>query len=237
MNDITEQNAIYLQDVPMPTMIRPLIFNKILSAMADIKPIGKNQSNVSQNFKFRGIDDIYNYLHPILAKNGIFTITEVLSDTCEERTNAKGTIMRRTTLKIKYTLYAEDGSSLSGITIGEALDSGDKGANKAMAIAHKYFLTQLFTVPTEDMIDPDSESHEIVASKDIEEAGNVTMVLSRIRAAVNIEFLNRIYAEAKIHIHNEDYLHQIIEACKKRKAELSGERREDLNKPKLIGEA
>jgi hypothetical protein len=195
------------EPIYQPTINCGLIFSKIISAMADIKPIGKNQKNLSQNFKFRGIDDIYNYLHPILARNGIFTITEVLSENCEERTNAKGTVMRRTTLKVKFTLYAEDGSSLSGIIIGEALDSGDKGANKAMAIAHKYFLTQLFTIPTEDMIDPDSESHEIVAPKllaelDEKDAAKLTELANNIGESNTLDEMKDRYIAAYNYLKN-----------------------------------
>ena len=40
------------------------------------------------------------------------------------------------------------------------MDSGDKAANKAMAIGHKYALLQVLCIPTEDMVDPDSESPE-----------------------------------------------------------------------------
>ena len=43
------------------------------------------------------------------------------------------------------------------------MDSGDKASNKAMAIAHKYALLQLLTIPTEDEKDPDAESYEVKA--------------------------------------------------------------------------
>jgi hypothetical protein len=63
--------------------------------------------------------------------------------------------------KIKYTFYAEDGTKVSAVVVGEAFDSGDKATNKAMSIAFKYACYQVFCIPTEDMKDPDSESHEI----------------------------------------------------------------------------
>ena len=44
---------------------------------------------------------------------------------------------------------------------GTAMDSGDKADNKCMSIALKYALLQTFLIPTEDMIDPDSETHEL----------------------------------------------------------------------------
>ena len=53
--------------------------------------------------------------------------------------------------KIKYIFYAEDGTSVEAITIGEGMDSGDKATNKSMAIAMKYALFQVFCIPTEEM--------------------------------------------------------------------------------------
>ena len=46
------------------------------------------------------------------------------------------------------------------MTLGEGMDSGDKASNKAMAIAYKYALFQVFCIPTEEMTDPDGESYE-----------------------------------------------------------------------------
>ena len=40
------------------------------------------------------------------------------------------------------------------------MDSGDKASNKAMSVALKYACFQLFMIPTEEMIDPDAETHE-----------------------------------------------------------------------------
>jgi hypothetical protein len=153
------------------TLIRTekaLIYKAINNAMADIEAIGKNSKNMQQGFKFRGIDDVYNYLHGIFAKHKIFTITEVLEDKSEERQSKSGATLLYRILKIKYTVYAEDGSSVSGIVIGEGMDSGDKASNKAMAIAHKYFLTQLFIIPTLDQSDPDEETHEVKSKPKIE---------------------------------------------------------------------
>ena len=62
--------------------------------------------------------------------------------------------------EIKYTFYAEDGTFVTAVVIGEGMDSGDKATNKAMSIAFKYALFQIFCIPTEEMADPDSESPE-----------------------------------------------------------------------------
>ena len=62
---------------------------------------------------------------------------------------------------MQYTFWTVDGTSVECSVIGEGMDSGDKATNKAMAIAHKYALLQTFCIPTEDMIDPDSQVHEV----------------------------------------------------------------------------
>ena len=41
------------------------------------------------------------------------------------------------------------------------MDSGDKATNKAMSIAFKYACFQTFCIPTEEMVDPDAECHEV----------------------------------------------------------------------------
>lgn len=128
--------------------------------MEEVPSIGKNQRNKTQGFMYRGIDDVMNALQPLLAKNKVFIVPEILEQTREERISSKGGNLIYSICKIKYKFYAEDGSSVEAITIGEGMDSGDKATNKAMAIAMKYALFQVFCIPTDEMKDPDSETPE-----------------------------------------------------------------------------
>lgn len=136
------------------------IYAAISAAMADISAIGKDKYNQQQGFKFRGIDDVMNALKPILTKNKIFTVPQVLEQTREIKVTAKGGELRYSLLKIAFRFYATDGSFVEAVTLGEGMDSGDKASNKAMAIAYKYALFQVFCIPTEEMTDPDGESYE-----------------------------------------------------------------------------
>jgi hypothetical protein len=43
------------------------------------------------------------------------------------------------------------------------MDSGDKASNKAMSVAMKYAMFQMFMIPTEEMVDPDGESHDVTS--------------------------------------------------------------------------
>jgi hypothetical protein len=139
------------------------IHAKLILCLRDIEAIGKNKKNAAQGFNYRGIDDVYNALNPILAKHGVFTAPEVLKIDREQLVNAKGTALRFSIVTMKHKFYAEDGTCVETTVVGEGMDSGDKATNKAMAIAHKYALFQIFCIPTEDMPDPDAEVHVVVA--------------------------------------------------------------------------
>ena len=104
-----------------------------------------------------------NAINPALVKNHVFIVPEVLEQQRQERTTNKGAVLIYSICRIKYTFYAEDGSSIEAITVGEGMDSGDKATNKAMAIAFKYACFQVFCIPTEEMKDPDGETPEPVA--------------------------------------------------------------------------
>lgn len=135
------------------------IYQNIIKAMNEVNSISKDNYNKIQNFKFRGIDDVMNTMHPILSKNNIFVAPEVESFEREERTSKNGGLIIYTVATIKLTFYAEDGSNIIIKVVGEAMDSGDKGMNKAMSIAYKYALFQVFCIPTED--DPDKDSYTL----------------------------------------------------------------------------
>ena len=136
-----------------------LIYQQIPKVMASIEAIAKGRDNIQQGYKFRGIDDVYKEVKNVFAEHKIFTTTEVLDVKREERQTSKGGHLIYSILKVKFTFYAEDGSNVYSITIGEGMDSGDKASNKAMAIAHKYAITQIFVIPTEDAKDPEHDSH------------------------------------------------------------------------------
>lgn len=145
------------------------IFGLVGQAMQLIGAVGKDSKNEQQKFMYRGIDAVMNALNPVMAKLGLFLCPEVLEQTREERTsikkdsygNERTSTLLYSIMKIKYTLYAPDGSNVSCVVIGEGMDSGDKASNKAMSVAFKYAAFQLFCIPTEEMVDPDAECHEV----------------------------------------------------------------------------
>ena len=140
------------------------IYQALTAIMKEVGSIGKGQKNKQQGFNFRGIDDVYNHVQPIMAKYGVFSVPSVLNERSEDRETHKGGTLIYRILTIKYTFYASDGTSVEATVIGEGMDSGDKGANKAMAVGHKYALLQVLSIPTQDMVDPDSETPTMTES-------------------------------------------------------------------------
>ena len=141
----------------------PLIYKKIIEVMADINAIGKDRRNQQQGFQFRGIDDVMNEMHSSLAKCGVFVLPKVLEETRTTGKTSRGGDMFYTRLKINFGFYAEDGSHVDAVVIGEAMDTGDKASNKALSIGLKYAMLQVFCIPTEDEKDPDAVSPQPAA--------------------------------------------------------------------------
>lgn len=132
-----------------------IIYKKMSEIFKDVEFIGKTKKNQQQGFNFRGIDDMYNELHDLFAKHEVFIISEVQKITREERQTKSGGNLIYTILEVKISFFACDGSSVSSVLIGEAMDSADKSANKAMSAALKYALMQTFLIPTEELKDAD----------------------------------------------------------------------------------
>lgn len=138
----------------------PKIYRAISAAMADVSAVAKEKYSQQGKFNYRGIDDVMNSLHPTLCAHGLFIVPEVLEHNREERARSSGAgILIYSIMKMRYTLFAEDGSSVSAVVIGEGMDVADKSSNKAMAVAMKYALFQIFCIPTEDMAKDDPDGY------------------------------------------------------------------------------
>lgn len=134
------------------------IYESIAAIMADAPAIGKGQKNQQQGFMYRGIDVVMNVFQPLLTKHKVFVVPQVIDSFREERKTAKGGNLIYTVLKVSYKFYAEDGSYIEAVVQGEGMDSADKSSNKAMSVAFKYAMFQVFCIPTEEMQDPDAET-------------------------------------------------------------------------------
>ena len=133
--------------------------NAVQRALA-AEGISKSRKNQQQGYNFRGIDDVYNAVSPLLGEHNLCILPRVLKRECVERINSKGTALFYVTCEVEFDFVAsEDGSKHTIKMFGEAMDSGDKATNKAMSAAYKYAVMQAFAIPTEGDNDADAQTH------------------------------------------------------------------------------
>ncbi len=151
------------------SLAKPLtIYQAMARILADIDFIGKDRKADMGNagrYNFRGIDDIYNALHSSFAKYKVFIIPKIIDSKIEIQEKEKtynGSTTKSYTysalLTVEFTFVSEDGSSISAVGIGHALDQSDKATNKAQSSALKYCLMQTFLIPTEESKDVEVEN-------------------------------------------------------------------------------
>ena len=158
------------------------VYQAIAQVAAEMAQVGisKDRRNVSQNFNFRGIDDVYNALGKVLARAGLVILPRVLAREVSERETAGGKILFYVCLDVEYDLVAaEDGSKHTIKTVGEAMDSGDKATAKALSAAYKGACLQAFCIPTEGNDDPDEDTHDDLKPRNDPEAEEILAALTK----------------------------------------------------------
>lgn len=169
------------------------VYKAINNVQADLSVLGitKDRRNMQGNgYNFRGIDDVYNTIAPLLSKHGLCILPRVLSRECVERVSQKGGALFYVTVDAEFDFVsAEDGTKHTVKTFGEAMDSGDKATNKAMSAAYKYACFQAFSIPTESDNDADAHTHtpapKVSATKTDLVPSNRMNIVADVAAAIN----------------------------------------------------
>ena len=141
------------------------VYKAIAAVQGDLAKVGiakERRNTQGSGYNFRGIDDVYAALSPLLAKHGLVVIPRLIEREQVERASQRGGALFYTTVKAEFDFVAvEDGSKHTAATYGEAMDSGDKSTNKAMSAAYKYAAFMTFAIPTEGDDDADGSTHEV----------------------------------------------------------------------------
>lgn len=127
--------------------------------------IAKGSKNKEQGYQYRGIDDVFNALSPLYAREGIYISPHALEREVTQAQTNNGKALWKVTVKVEYHVTScRDGSKVVCTTYGEAMDSADKATNKAFSAAYKYLAIQLFAIPVVGQDDPDASSPEARAA-------------------------------------------------------------------------
>lgn len=160
MDTVNTKAAVQAAPIAPAISQAPQVYAAINAIQAELSREGITKDRVAKGFatyNFRGIDDIYNALSPLLARHGLVIAPRFENRQLVERIAKGGNALYYITLTGHFDfISSKDGSKHTVTTFGEAMDSGDKGTNKAMSIAYKYACLQVFAIPTEGDNDPDS---------------------------------------------------------------------------------
>lgn len=136
------------------------VHEALAEVMEDVRSVGKTDRNSHQNYNFRGIDSVVNAVGPALRRHHVVVVPSVLEIDSESVTVGRNnTQMRSVTVRVEYRFFGPEGDSIAAVSVGEAMDSGDKAVPKAMSVALRTCLLQALMLPTDEP-DPDEFSYE-----------------------------------------------------------------------------
>lgn len=172
-----------------------------VTAELSIDGIAKDRDNKQQGYKFRGIDDVYNVLSPILSKHKLCMLPRILAREVSERQTKSGSVLFTVVVEAEFDLVsAVDGSRHTIRTFGEAMDSADKATNKAMSAAFKYAAMQAFCIPTEGDNDADATTHDVAPK--VETKANSRETFDRLskanRALTNTAAFDKFWMQTSV---------------------------------------
>jgi hypothetical protein len=135
------------------------VVERLIAVAADLPSIGKDARNQQQNFNYRTHDAVLDALNPLLDKHGVIFVPDVTERVTGSRTTSKGSTMYEVNLHVTYRIYGHAGDFIEASAWGEGTDLGDKSTNKAMTMAFKNVLGQVFAIATGEP-DPDGLTPE-----------------------------------------------------------------------------
>lgn len=160
-------------------------------AMAKLRAVEKDRSfGGPGGFNFRGIDACMNAVGPVFRELGIVGPVPELLEISHDTMEASKRTMQRCMVRVKYRFIAPDGSEMSAVVPGVAMDTGDKADAKAMSVACRIALLQTLCLPTQE---PDPDSY-VDGLSDVEHAREAVVAAMKRRKLKADDVINR-YAE------------------------------------------
>jgi hypothetical protein len=136
-------------------MTEPLTVQETITAiMRDVSHVGKDGRNTSQNFNFRGVDAVVNALAAPIREHGLVIAPVVKKADHREITSGNGKRQAWVIVEVAYEFIGPKGDSIDAVVVAEATDFADKATAKAMSVAYRTALLQVFNLPTDEP-DPD----------------------------------------------------------------------------------
>jgi hypothetical protein len=200
-------NAITAPSMP------PEIAKAVIAVMREVKKLGKEGNNTFQRYKFTSVDQFYEALGPLMASHGLFDVAIERSSAVDVREVAddKGNIKKSAWLAVDvdFWLYHESGSSYGPIPRHiQVQATGAQSYASAQSYVEKYFLRNLFKVPTGDVDEIDTSQQAglpappstiFITPEQVEELDEILVSLNEkvqegFKKYFGVEFLGRLPA-------------------------------------------
>lgn len=178
----------------------PQVYQAIADVSLEMSKDGvtKTNKNTQQGYMFRGVDDVYNALAPILPKCGLVILPKFTERILVEKQTKSGGNLFYVTVKGEFDFVSvKDGSKHTIVTYGEAMDSADKATNKAMSAAYKYAAFQAFSIPTEGDNDADAHTPEPARKPQPTSTPTNSLSANSLNAAISKEDLEKKIKDCK----------------------------------------
>lgn len=140
----------------------PSVVQLLAEVMDDVRVVRKDGKNTAKGggYNFRGIDHVVNAVGPSFRKHGVVATPKLLHmDSRDATVGANATRMQWVTVQVRYRFHGPAGDHIDAVVPGEAMDSGDKAASKAMSVAYRTALLQVLCIPTDEP-DPDESTYQ-----------------------------------------------------------------------------
>jgi hypothetical protein len=130
------------------------VASAVVHVTRNINKLHRNERNKYAEYNYVSIDAFYEALGPLMADAGIFTIVDEASSTID-----KGILLSG----YEIFLVSETGEMYGPIRTNVAVKAaGPQAYASAKSYAEKYFLRQIFKVPTGEKVDADMHDKDIL---------------------------------------------------------------------------
>lgn len=144
-------NVIPIEQDPQPVPSKATLYAKLARVTGKVQRIEKNGHNSFHNYDYATATDIYDGVRAALAEENIAFLPDMV------KAEHEGIHTR-----LEFDMYfccGDTGAVKVCRWVSEADDKGDKGINKAVTFAVKYFLIATFLIATGDIKDdPDADA-------------------------------------------------------------------------------
>lgn len=131
-------------EVPSSRSAHLNLRQKLAEVILSIGPVEPGGFNAFHKYKYFSDEQISAIFKDKLASRNIIIVPQVLDYEVREYATDKDKHSFLTTMKIMWTIMDGDNDEeIIAVTVGQGDDPGDKGANKAMTGAFKYFLLKM----------------------------------------------------------------------------------------------